>query len=91
MSVSGCSVVKLLTGSASEQSGKKNPLRGKDTDERIVMCMEETYPEHEFLVKTSFDKSKDCGVFQDEKMCIRDSSKGKRNEYSSQEGLGSEK
>ena len=50
MSVSGCSVVKLLTGSASEQSGKKNPLRGKDTDERIVMCMEETYPEHEFSV-----------------------------------------
>ena len=35
-------------------------------DERIVMCMEETYPEHEFSVKTSFDKSKDCGVFQDE-------------------------
>lgn len=66
MAVSGCSVVKLLTGSASEQSGKKNPLRGKDTDERIMMCMEETYPEHEFSVKTSFDKSKDCGVFQDE-------------------------
>ena len=66
MILSGCSAVKLLTGGNSEQSGEKNPLRGKDTDERIVMCMEETYPEHEFSVKTSFDKSKDCGVFQDE-------------------------
>ncbi len=40
------------------QSDKENPLHGKDTDERIVMCLENAYPEHNFKVVKSFDKQK---------------------------------
>ena len=27
---------------------KDNPLKGKNTDERILMCLEKEYPEHDF-------------------------------------------
>ena len=43
-----------------------NPLTGKNTDERIIMCLEDTYPEHRFHVITSFDKKKNEGIFADE-------------------------
>jgi len=43
-----------------------NPLSGKNTDERVIMCLEETYPEHKFKVVESFDKSKDSGIYADE-------------------------
>ena len=66
MILSGCSAIRQMAGSVLQPSGEKNPLSGKNTDERILMCLEETYPEHEFSVERSFDKSKDCGVFQDE-------------------------
>ena len=48
------------------QSDKDNPLHGKDTDERIVMCLENAYPEHNFKVVKSFDKQKNEGIFEDE-------------------------
>ena len=47
-------------------SDKDNPLHGKDTDERIVMCLENAYPEHNFKVVKSFDKQKNEGLFEDE-------------------------
>ena len=43
-----------------------NTLIGKTTDEIIIMCLENTYPEHKFHVVESFDKQKDEGVFADE-------------------------
>ena len=36
------SLVFMVSGC---QSDKDNPLHGKDTDERIVMCLENAYPE----------------------------------------------
>lgn len=48
------------------QSDKDNPLHGKDTDERIVMYLENAYPEHNFKVVKSFDKQKNEGIFEDE-------------------------
>lgn len=47
-------------------SDKDNPLHGKDTDERIVMCLENAYPEHNFKVVKSFDKQRNEGLFEDE-------------------------
>lgn len=47
-------------------SSEDNPLIGKNTDERVVMCLEETYPEHKFTVVKSFDKTKDRGIYADE-------------------------
>lgn len=44
-----------------------NPLAGKSTDERIIMCLEQTYPEHTFHTAEPFDKSTGCGTFSDEK------------------------
>lgn len=64
--LSGCSAIRQMAGSVLQPSGEKNPLSGKNTDERILMCLEETYPEHKFSAETSFDKSKDFGIFQDE-------------------------
>lgn len=43
-----------------------NPLSGKDTNERIIMCLEKAYPEHTFSVVESFDKKTDEGIFCDE-------------------------
>ena len=47
----GCSeMIKLVNGTA----GEENPLSGKNTDERIIMCLEQTYPEHTFKYGLSF-------------------------------------
>ena len=46
--------------------GTSTPLDGKDTDEIIIMCLEDTYPEHQFHVVESYDKQKGEGVFSDE-------------------------
>ena len=63
VSLSGCSkIVKLLNDTNSED----NPLSGKNTDERIIMCLEEEYPEHDFDVVESFNKENDSGKFEDE-------------------------
>lgn len=43
-----------------------NPLSGKNTDERIIMCLEETYPEHTFKIVESFNRNIDEGIFADE-------------------------
>lgn len=37
------SLVFMVSGCHSD---KDNPLHGKDTDERIVMCLENAYPEY---------------------------------------------
>ena len=57
------SLVFMVSGC---QSDKDNPLHGKDTDARIVMCLENAYPEHNFKVVKSFDKQKNEGLFEDE-------------------------
>ena len=57
------SLVFMVSGCDSD---KDNPLHGKDTDERIVMCLENAYPEHNFKVVKSFDKQKNEGLFEDE-------------------------
>lgn len=61
--LTGCTEIFKLLHDAVDSD---NPLSGKDTNERIVMCLEETYPEHEFSVVESFDKTADKGVFCDE-------------------------
>ena len=45
---------------------KDNPLKGKNTDERILMCLEKEYPEHDFVVVESFNRETDSGIFKDE-------------------------
>lgn len=56
VSVSGCSeIVRLVNDTGSED----NPLSGKSTDERIIMCLEQAYPEHTFNTVTSFDRTID--------------------------------
>ena len=62
-SLSGCSeVVKLVN----DKNSAGNPLSGKNTDERIIMCLQQTYPEHTFSIVTPFDKDADCGIYSDE-------------------------
>ena len=64
MSFSGCpEAVKLMEGTGSSE----NPLSGKNTDECIIMCLEQTYPEHTFNKVTSFDESIGYGIYSDEK------------------------
>ena len=61
--LSGCSeVVKLVN----DKNSAGNPLSGKNTDERIIMCLEEEYPEHDFVIVESYNKENDSGKFQDE-------------------------
>ena len=45
---------------------KANPLKGKNTDERILMCLEKEYPEHDFETVESFNRETDSGIFKDE-------------------------
>lgn len=40
-----------------------NPLSGKSTDERIIMSLKDTYPEHTFSAINSFDNDKGEGLF----------------------------
>ena len=63
LSLTGCSeLFKLLHDSLNSD----NPLSGKDTDERIIMCLESAYPGHTFSVVEPFDKKADSGTFCDE-------------------------
>ena len=62
-SLTSCSgIFKLIHDSVDPD----NPLSGKDTDERIMMCLETTYPEHTFSVVEPFDKKANKGIFCDE-------------------------
>ena len=63
ISLSGCSELAKLV---SDMNSEDNPLSGKNTDERIIMCLEEEYPEHDFVVVESFNKENDFGKFEDE-------------------------
>lgn len=51
--LSGCSVPR-----------ENNPLDGKDTDERVILCLEDNYPEHQFTTVRPFDGSR--GIYADE-------------------------
>lgn len=59
----GCSEIGKLVQDGNDSD---NPLSGKNTDERIIMCLEQAYPEHAFSVVTPFNKEKDCGIYSDE-------------------------
>ena len=59
----GCSEIGKLVQDGNDSD---NPLSGKNTDERIIMCLEQAYPEHAFRVVTPFNKEKDCGIYSDE-------------------------
>ncbi len=63
ISLSGCSELAKLV---SDMNSEDNPLSGKNTDERIIMCLQQTYPEHTFSIVMPFDKDADCGVYSDE-------------------------
>lgn len=54
----------LFTGCTFRE--ESNPLSGKDTDERILMCLETTYPEHKFVVVKPFDELENSGIYADE-------------------------
>ena len=60
---SGCSEIGKLVR---DVNNPDNPLSGKNTDERIIMCLEEEYPEHDFVIVESYNKENDSGKFQDE-------------------------
>ena len=60
---SGCSEIGKLVR---DVNNPDNPLSGKNTDERIIMCLQQTYPEHTFNIVTPFDEGEDCGVYSDE-------------------------
>lgn len=63
-----CFVVMLsivLTG-CGMKSGKDNPLANKDTDERIIMCLQKTYPEHQFETIETYEIKRNQGIYVDE-------------------------
>lgn len=60
---SGCSEIAKL---ANDMVSSDNPLSGKNTDERIIMCLGQTYPEHTFSTVSSFDESAGYGIYSDE-------------------------
>lgn len=62
ISLSGCSEISKLVLDVDFD----NPLSFKDTDERIIMCLEEAYPEHKFSVSSSYDRSEGKGVYEDD-------------------------
>ncbi len=59
-------LISVLSGCGLKKSSVNNPLSGKDTDQRIVMCLNNAYREHNFKVVKSFDKRKNEGTFEDE-------------------------
>ena len=67
LSVTACSPVENLFDIMNWITDNDNPLSGKSTDERIVMSLEDTYPEHTFSAINSFDNDKGEGFFSDEK------------------------
>ena len=67
LSVTACSPVENLFDIMNWITDNDNPLSGKSTDERIIMSLEDTYPEHTFSAINSFDNDKGEGLFSDEK------------------------
>ena len=67
LSVTACSPLENLFDIMDRITDNDNPLSGKSTDERIVMSLEDTYPEHTFSAINSFDNDKGEGFFSDEK------------------------
>lgn len=61
-----CLVGTILLTGCGNSIDLDNPLTGKNTDERIIMSLQDTYPEHKFSVVESFDKKKNEGIFADE-------------------------
>lgn len=59
-------LISLLSGCGLKKANADNALTGKDTDQRIIMCLQNAYPDHEFKVVKSFDKQKNEGIFEDE-------------------------
>lgn len=55
-----------MAGCRSVSNNQDNPLNGKNTDERIIMCLEKTYPEQKFNVMSPFDEKKGTGTYTDE-------------------------
>ena len=81
LSVTACSPVENLFDIMDRITDNDNPLSGKSTDERIIMSLEDTYPEHTFSAINSFDNDKGEGLFSDEKgirccACMLSFSKG---------------
>lgn len=50
-------LISVLSGCGLKKSSVNNPLSGKDTDQRIVMCLNNAYPEHNFKVSCMIQKS----------------------------------
>lgn len=59
-------LISLLSGCGLKKANADNALTGKDTDQRIIMCLQNAYPDHEFKVVKSFEKQKNEGIFEDE-------------------------
>lgn len=59
-------IISLTRCSIKIDNNSNNPLLKKNTDERILMCLEDTYPGHRFSTVKSFDKSIDSGIYKDE-------------------------
>lgn len=66
LSVTACSPMGIFFDIMDCITDNDNPLSGKSTDERIIMSLEDTYPEHTFSVINSFDNEKGEGFFSDE-------------------------
>ena len=49
LSATACSSIRLFSNIMDYITDNDNPLSGKNTDERIIMSLEETYPEHYFF------------------------------------------
>lgn len=63
LSVTACSPVENLFDIMNRVTDNDNPLSGKSTDERIIMSLKDTYPEHTFSAINSFDNDKGEGLF----------------------------
>ena len=63
LSATACSSIRLFSNIMDYITDNDNPLSGKNTDERIIMSLKETYPEHTFSVIDSFDNEKGEGFF----------------------------
>lgn len=64
-----CAVISCVAMCSCGHQDQDNPLSGKDTDERIIMSLEKTYPEHIFQVVKKYGLQDDeyYGVYKDEK------------------------
>ena len=63
LSATACSSIRLFSNIMDYITDNDNPLSGQNTDERIIMSLEETYTAHTFSVIDSFDNEKGEGFF----------------------------